>query len=53
MTWLENGIYLLAWPLALIFSLFAMAGLLHVAGWLFDEPIQDCVDEHAEKPNPL
>ena len=33
---LENLIYLLAWPILLIGSLFAMAGLLHVAGWLFD-----------------
>lgn len=50
---LENLIYLLAWPLLLISSLFAMAGLLHLAGWLLDEPIQDCVDEHTEKSNPL
>jgi len=36
MTWLENSIYLLAWPLLLIGSLFAVAGLLHVAGWITD-----------------
>lgn len=31
---LENLIYLMAWPLVLVLSLFAMAGLLHIAGWL-------------------
>ena len=36
MTWLENALFLLAWPLLLVASLFAMAGLLHVAGWLTD-----------------
>lgn len=39
MTWLENALYLLAWPLLLIASLYAMALILKLLGLLFDRKV--------------
>lgn len=51
-TWLENGLFLLAWPLLLIASLFAFAGILHIIGWLHERFSHVRCEICAPKENP-